>query len=104
MSDAELVDALAGSLELLANRLDALLGPNGETVYVYGVLADLRAQAREAAALAGEPRDDPMEDAVLALRAVANDWELGHGLGLEPTLHRLTWEKVERVLRRCGAL
>jgi hypothetical protein len=106
MTDAELVDTLAGSLELLANRLGAmadLVRLAGEAT-VQRALAELRDQAREAAALAGEPRDDTLEEMVLALRAVANDWELGQGLGLEPTLHRLTWEKVERVLRRCGAL
>lgn len=109
MSADELVDVLAGSLELLANRLGMMadLAPAGggfAADRLRSALAEMRDQAREAAALAGEPRDDPTEEMVLALRAVANDWELGRGLGLEPTIHRLTWEKVERVLRRFGAL
>lgn len=104
MSADELVDTLAGSLELLANQLDAMEGhepglmPGGRHA-----LRRLRDQAREAAALAGEPRDDFTEELVLALRAVQNDWELAQGLGLEPTIHRITWEKVERALRKHGA-
>jgi hypothetical protein len=104
MTDPELIDVLAGTLEVLAGKFRARLdSPSGfDPPALRGILKHAEAVCVEAVALADEPREDPTEEDLRALKAVAEDRETARGLGTAPTITAVTWELVAARLRWHG--